>query len=224
MKRLIKLFWWAFFITGLFYLLKISHDNDLIRINLQKVNQLTGLKVETVKVDYAENLRRKYLERVFEYLKSGHRKTKNNVEESLKVALTKITSSTPNVNLSSFIQVLPIYHSKTYKELIKVSWFSYDEHDSEISLPENLTLFNPAYASFEHELLMELFEAMFYFFSRNDVEFMLADGTLIGSLRHFDQVPWDDDSVSEAAFLLGCECENWKLIFNRSIKGRHYPP
>jgi phosphorylcholine metabolism protein LicD len=47
----------------------------------------------------------------------------------------------------------------------------------------------------EHKQLMELVELTDKFFKMHKVEYMIMDGSLIGSLRHWDVVPWDDDFV-----------------------------
>jgi len=47
----------------------------------------------------------------------------------------------------------------------------------------------------EHKQLMDLVELTDMCFKKHHVEYMIADGSLIGSLRHWDLVPWDDDFV-----------------------------
>ena len=138
----------------------------------------------------------KYVQKIREFLRHGHEHTENmtEIERKLEEKINEIIQS--NQNFSSFVQVLPQYDKTTYKELIKVSWFSYDEYDKWPTLPHSLSKFKRAYQLYEKEHIDELIEMTFYFFAKHEIEFMISDGTLIGSLRHFDQIPWDDDFVS----------------------------
>lgn len=44
-------------------------------------------------------------------------------------------------------------------------------------------------------VLMETLRQICRFFGANDIEWMMSDGSILGSLRHWDIVPWDDDFV-----------------------------
>ena len=138
----------------------------------------------------------KYVQKIREFLRHGHEHTNNmtEIERKLEEKINEIIQS--NQNFSSFVQVLPQYDKTTYKELIKVSWFSYDEYDKLPRLSDSLNKFKRAFQLDERKLLDELIEMAFYFFAKHEIEFMISDGTLIGSLRHFDQIPWDDDFVT----------------------------
>ena len=137
--------------------------------------------------DVAKN----YLKNIREFLIA---RNQSNIEIKL---LEKIDDALKlNRSFSSFMQVLPRYDKSTYKELIKVSWFNYDEYEKWPTPPNSLSKFKRAFQLYEREYIDELIEMAFYFFAKHEIEFMISDGTLIGSLRHFDQIPWDDDFVS----------------------------
>ena len=44
-------------------------------------------------------------------------------------------------------------------------------------------------------VLMETLRQICRFFGASDIDWMISDGSMIGSLRHWDIVPWDDDFV-----------------------------
>ena len=101
------------------------------------------------------------------------------------------------LNSSSIIQILPRYVKNMYSEPIKVSWFDPKNRVMSKNISKNLGFFKRAYVPFEHRLVMDLFHKLIYLCAKHNMEFQLSDGSLIGTLRHFDLIPWDDDAVSE---------------------------
>lgn len=55
----------------------------------------------------------------------------------------------------------------------------------------------------EHATLMETLRQMCRLFGANDIKWMMTDGSMIGSLRHWDIVPWDDDFVISFVLING---------------------
>ena len=49
----------------------------------------------------------------------------------------------------------------------------------------------------EHEIVMDLFKQITRFLGKNKITWMLNDATAMGSLRHWDLIPWDDDIVRD---------------------------
>jgi len=64
--------------------------------------------------------------------------------------------------------------------------YYYSEWNSSSVLPRRIT---PC----EHSLIMRLLMIIERICRKHQITFMLGDGTLLGSLRHHDIVPWDDD-------------------------------
>ncbi len=64
--------------------------------------------------------------------------------------------------------------------------YYYSEWNSSPVLPRRIT---PC----EHSLIMRLLMIIERICRKHQITFMLGDGTLLGSLRHHDIVPWDDD-------------------------------
>lgn len=52
-----------------------------------------------------------------------------------------------------------------------------------------------AMSNSEHASLMDTLRQMTRLFGANDIKWMMSDGSMIGSLRHWDVIPWDDDFV-----------------------------
>lgn len=48
----------------------------------------------------------------------------------------------------------------------------------------------------EHASLMETLRQISRLLGGNNVTWMMSDGSMVGSLRHWDVVPWDDDFVT----------------------------
>ena len=47
----------------------------------------------------------------------------------------------------------------------------------------------------EHKQLMNLLQIIDEVFRANNITYMMSSGTLLGSYRHHDVIPWDDDCV-----------------------------
>jgi hypothetical protein len=65
----------------------------------------------------------------------------------------------------------------------------------------------------EHKQLMDLVELTDKFFKMHQVEYMITDGSLIGSLRHWDVVPWDDDFVIIYFLRLFEFLSTWNVLY-----------
>ena len=79
--------------------------------------------------------------------------------------------------------------NKLYSEPIPFEYYEPQETKTSKKMP-------PYYNKIEYSILMELIKEMAKFFTENQIEFYLNFGTLIGSLRHWDMIPWDYDLVS----------------------------
>lgn len=90
------------------------------------------------------------------------------------------------------MSIIPEYDSRNHKQPLVVDWFRYENYD----MHGELDAWSRALFEEEHERFMDLFKMMITLFGEIGLEFMLMDGTLLGSYRHFDFVPWDDDAVS----------------------------
>jgi hypothetical protein len=64
--------------------------------------------------------------------------------------------------------------------------YRYSQWQSSPRLPRSLT-------RCEHTLAMRLLMIIGRICRKNGIKFMMCDGTLLGSLRHHDIIPWDDD-------------------------------
>lgn len=65
--------------------------------------------------------------------------------------------------------------------------YRYSLWKSSVDLPRRIT---PC----EHLLIMRLLTIIDFICRRENIEFMISDGTLLGSWRHHDIIPWDDDT------------------------------
>ncbi len=72
---------------------------------------------------------------------------------------------------------------------IKFEIFSYENWYNSKKLPR-------AFSQKDHAEFMKLIERVAHFLNSNKIEFMLYAGSLLGSWRHWDIIPWDDDFVS----------------------------
>ena len=61
------------------------------------------------------------------------------------------------------------------------------------SLWNSSSLIPRALTSCEHDIAMRLLMVIERICRKNEITFMLTDGSLLGSLRHHDIIPWDDD-------------------------------
>ena len=104
----------------------------------------------------------------------------------------KLVLSNSTHNSHATIQILPKYDPKTYKTPIKVDWFSYDDFKPDRVL-EN---WERQLSISHHEQVMELLREFLELMSKENIAYTLAYGSLIGSCRHFDIIPWDTDVVS----------------------------
>ncbi|CAF3666911.1 unnamed protein product [Rotaria sp. Silwood1] len=64
--------------------------------------------------------------------------------------------------------------------------YDYDNWQSASSMPRLVT-------KCEHNLMMQLLKRFDQLTKKYSLEYMMIDGTLLGSWRHHDLIPWDDD-------------------------------
>ncbi|CAF1519752.1 unnamed protein product [Adineta ricciae] len=80
----------------------------------------------------------------------------------------------------------------------------------------------------EHSILMRLFMVADRICRKNKIEYMISDGTLLGSLRHHDITPWDTDADMMIAdegkdrFLDQVNQMNETIVLHRVLGSRHY--
>jgi hypothetical protein len=60
----------------------------------------------------------------------------------------------------------------------------------------NSTIFSAAIDVSEHAIVMETLRQISRLLGDHGITWMITAGTLIGSLRHWDIIPWDDDFVT----------------------------
>lgn len=94
------------------------------------------------------------------------------------------------------IKMLPQYSAEKYTTPREVEWFDdyryYDDYKEHFK--RNRSIWTKAFTKEDHHKLMDLFKVMTELFSKHKIEYMITEGSLMGSMRHFDQIPWDDDS------------------------------
>ena len=110
----------------------------------------------------------------------------NELLNVLKILLSNITQPSHVT-----IQILPKYDPKTYKTPIQVDWFSHANYATN----RRVKNWERQLSREHHDLLMELLREFLELMSQNEIAYSLAYGTLIGSCRHFDVIPWDTDVV-----------------------------
>lgn len=57
----------------------------------------------------------------------------------------------------------------------------------------NSTKMHAGFTKEEHELVMDLFRQITRLFGMNGITWMINDAASMGSMRHWDLIPWDDD-------------------------------
>lgn len=93
------------------------------------------------------------------------------------------------------IQVLPPFNKSTYRSPVRVEWFKIPVPEAD-HLNPNMTFWKRRMSDEDYEQAMELLRRLFEVLSDKGISYTLLYGTLLGSSRHFDMVPWDDDFVS----------------------------
>ena len=95
------------------------------------------------------------------------------------------------------ISFLPQYSPESYRTPIKVDWFSYiDYYNYNLTYYSDKRAWSKSFSQDDHQKLMNLLELLTELLSKHSIEYMLSGSSLMGSMRHFDQIPWDDDFVS----------------------------
>ena len=89
------------------------------------------------------------------------------------------------------VQILPTYTPDTYKSPIPVEWWDYANYAAE-QAPDG---WKRLWTAQDHSEQIELLRLVSELFSEHGIEFCIDYGSIIGSYRHFDFVPWDDDVV-----------------------------
>ena len=78
---------------------------------------------------------------------------------------------------------------KFYPEPYKVDTFTYKNMNNTELLPRGFT-------KKQHRLYMKTIEKTARLLGSHKIEYMMFAGSLLGSWRHWDIIPWDDDFVS----------------------------
>ena len=91
-------------------------------------------------------------------------------------------------------QILPEYSAKAYRTPVVVDWFRYENYASREASCTHKD-WKRSWSNEDHEHVMELLRTIHELFSKNGIEYAIYFGSLVGAYRHFDVVPWDDDSV-----------------------------
>lgn len=76
-----------------------------------------------------------------------------------------------------------------YPELFEVDIFTYENRKNSNLMPRGFT-------KKQHQLYMKTIEKTLRLFGTHKIEYMMFAGSLLGSWRHWDIIPWDDDFVS----------------------------
>ena len=71
---------------------------------------------------------------------------------------------------------------KIINKIIKYPYSSLDDYEGKFGLKE------------KHERILNILIAFDSFCRKNNIKYSLADGTLLGAMRHADFIPWDDDA------------------------------
>lgn len=79
--------------------------------------------------------------------------------------------------------------TERYVEPYEVKSYSYKFRNS--------TKMHAGFTREEHEIVMDLFKQLTQIFGMNDITWMINDAASMGSLRHWDLIPWDDDIVCD---------------------------
>lgn len=87
------------------------------------------------------------------------------------------------------LQVLPAYSPETYGTPIEVDWFDYANY----ATTRTYGNWTRQMSNHDHSRCMDLLRMMLVLLGKEKIAFTLTHGTLLGSLRHLDLVPWDDD-------------------------------
>lgn len=88
-------------------------------------------------------------------------------------------------NLSSIDKIQLEQSNKIFSDEISIP-YEYEHWQSSPLMPRSVN-------KCEHKLMMELLKRFDQLARKYSLEYMMTDGTLLGSWRHHDLIPWDDD-------------------------------
>ena len=69
-----------------------------------------------------------------------------------------------------------------------------------------------------HKVLLDMFIDLKTVFEKNDIQYMMSGGSLLGTIRHKGFIPWDDDID---IMMLRCEYEKFKNIFSKTLGNKY---
>ncbi|CAF0924240.1 unnamed protein product [Rotaria sordida] len=84
--------------------------------------------------------------------------------------------------------IIPIELNQPNKTLFEQNIISYDYNNW-----QSTSLMPRLVTKCEHNLMMQLLKRFDQLTKKYSLEYMMIDGTLLGSWRHHDLIPWDDD-------------------------------
>jgi phosphorylcholine metabolism protein LicD len=98
-------------------------------------------------------------------------------------------------NLVELSDIKSIFEPKYNSNLTNYIDYSYKNWYNSDLIPRGITIK-------EHVEMMSLLDLLDKLFRKNGIRYMISEGTLLGSWRHHDIIPWDDDLVRKNLYPL----------------------